>query len=263
MTGPVCAEVSRGAERKTGGRTVSCARMRHAAAVLLAALALSARGDFRADGTDEAPRGDAPLEARTQAAIALGQRGGPGAAPALRAALSADRSPAVRLAAAAALGKLRDRSARATLRAAAESDPEQSVRAAAAAALEELGPLSFSIEPPGGSGEADARGALKEALAKHLRERGYSVVPEGGVRLKPSLLSLDVADRGGRTVIAVKASLVAVDAEGRMAAMLEGAARLSASELLPEASRARYAARAIEAAARTLCEDLAARLGDR
>ena len=67
----------------------------------------------------------------------------------------------------------------------------------------------------------------------------------------------------GRTVVAVKAALIAVDDDGRMAAMLESGARLSASGAVPEAKVAAYAARAIDAAARALCEDLAARLAER
>jgi hypothetical protein len=78
--------------------------------------------------------------------------------------------------------------------------------------------------------------------------------------LKPSVLKVDVHERAGKTVIAVKASLVAVDGEGRMAAMLESGARLSATGAVPAAKLASYSARALDAAAGTLCEDLAVRL---
>jgi hypothetical protein len=81
-----------------------------------------------------------------------------------------------------------------------------------------------------------------------------------GYRLKPSLLRLDVEEGGGATIIAVRASLVAVDGAGRMAAMLEGGARLKATGRLPGGALERYSARAVDAAARTLCEDLAGRL---
>jgi hypothetical protein len=64
-------------------------------------------------------------------------------------------------------------------------------------------------------------------------------------------------------VIAVKAGLVAVEPGGRMAAMLESRARLSAKGAIPEGKLPAYAARALDAAARTLCEDLAAKLGER
>jgi hypothetical protein len=87
-------------------------------------------------------------------------------------------------------------------------------------------------------------------------------VVEGGegYRLKPSLLRVDVEEGGGTTVIAVKASLVAVDGTGRMAAMLEGGARLKATGRLASGAVEAYAARAVDAAARTLCEDLAGSL---
>jgi hypothetical protein len=48
-----------------------------------------------------------------------------------------------------------------------------------------------------------------------------------------------------------------------MAAMLEGGAKLSAIGAIPEAKLGAYSAKALEAAARTLCEDLAAKLGER
>jgi hypothetical protein len=232
-------------------------------AVLLVALSLSARAESPVDGTIRALRKDSSLKVRTQAAIVLGQRGAVEAVPALREAVASDDSSVVRLAAVAALAKIRDRSARPTLRAAADSDPDTAVRNAAARAIEELGPLSFSLEEAGGSGSAAARGALRDALARELRGRGFAVVDSGGVRLKPSVLRVDVDADGGRTVIAVQASLVAVDDDGRMAAILEGVARLSANGSIPEKRLGAYANKAIEAAAKTLCEDLAAKLGER
>jgi len=69
--------------------------------------------------------------------------------------------------------------------------------------------------------------------------------------------------KDGKTTIAVRASLVAVDDDGRMAAMLEGGARLSANGTIPEKKIGAYSAKALEAAANTLCEDLAAKLGER
>jgi hypothetical protein len=56
---------------------------------------------------------------------------------------------------------------------------------------------------------------------------------------------------------------VAVEDDGRMTAMLHGGARLSANGAIPERNLAAYSAKAIEAAARTLCADLAAKLGER
>jgi hypothetical protein len=236
---------------------------RRAAAVLLATLSLAARAESQVDGAIRALRRDSSLKVRTQAAIVLGQRAAVEAVPALREAVATDESPAVRLAAIAALAKMRARSARPTLRAAADSDPEDAVRRAAARAVEELGPLAFSIEEPGGAGGSAARGALRDALERELREHGFAVVSSGGMRLKPSVLRLDVDDKAGKTVIAVKASLVAVDADGRMAAMLEGVARLSASGTIPDRKLAHYSAQALGAAAKSLCQDLAVKLGER
>jgi hypothetical protein len=237
--------------------------MRRAAAVLLLALSLSAAADSQVDEAIRALRSDSSLKVRTQAAIVLGQRAPAQAVPALRDAVARDDSPAVRLAAIAALAKIRDRSARPTLRAAAELDPEDAVRRAAARAVVDLGPLSFSIETPGGVGGTAAQGALREAIARELRGHGFAVGSRGAVRLKPSVLKVDVDASGERTVIAVKTSLVAVDGDGRMAAMLESGARLSATGAVPEKKIAAYAAKALEAAAKTLCEDLAASLGER
>ncbi len=235
---------------------------RRFAAVLLLALS-SAHADSQIEGAMKALRKDSSLKVRTQAAIVLGQRGAVEAVPALREAVASDNSSAVRLAAVAALAKIRDRSARPTLRAAADADSDDSVRKAAAKAIDDLGPLSFSLEEAGGAGGSAAHGALRDALARELRGRGFAVVDSGGMRLKASVIRLDVDAQGGKTVIAVKASLVAVEDDGRMAAMLEGGARLSASGAISDKKLGAYSAKAIEAAARTLCEDLAAKLGER
>jgi hypothetical protein len=240
--------------------------LRRAAPVLLLAVALAApaaRADAANDSAISALREDSSLKVRTQAAVVLGQRGAVEAVPALREAVARDEASAVRLAAVTALAKIKDRSARPTLRAAADADPDSSVRKAANKALEELGPLAFSLAEPQGAGGPQAREALRKAIALQLKERGYAIVDRGGVRLKPSVLKVDVDAKGGKTVIAVRASLVAVDDDGRMAAMLEGGAKLTASGAIPEAKIAAYSAKALEAAARTLCDDLAAKLGER
>jgi hypothetical protein len=236
---------------------------RRAVAVLLAALCASARAESQVDDAIRALRNDSSLKVRTQAAIVLGHSRDAAAVPALRDAVARDDSAVVRLAAVAALAKIGDRSARQTLRAAASADADSAVRSAAARALEGLGPPAFSIEEPAGAGGAHARGALRDALARQLRDRGWAVVDRGGMRLKPSVLRVDVDEDRGKTVIAVRASLVAVDGEGRMAAILEGGARLSANGAIPEKRLGTYAAKALEAAARTLCEDLAEKLGER
>lgn len=233
---------------------------RLAAGLLLAALATIARPDATTDAAVRALREDGSLKVRTQAAIVLGQLGSAEALPALLEALGADDAPAVRMAAAAALGRIGDLAARPALERAADADGVASVRAAAARALGELA-VTFTIhEPSGRAGGAGARAALREGIVRHLRERGYVVVDKGGMILKPSVLRVDVDERGGKTVIAVKASLVAVDGQGRMAAMLESGAKLSAAGAISDGKLAVYADRAMDAAARTLCEDLAAKL---
>ena len=177
-------------------------------------------------------REDGSLKVRTQAALVLGRRRARAATPALCDALASDDAPAVRIAAAAALARIGDPAGRAALERASERDPDLSVRAAAARALAEIG-FAFTIDEPSGEGGVQARAALREAITRHLERRGYAVVEHGGMTLKPSVLKVDVQERGGRTFIAVKAALVAVDGQGRMAAMLESGARLSASGAVP------------------------------
>jgi hypothetical protein len=238
---------------------------RLAVPVVLLLLAAGARADPQLDLAREALRSDRSLKVRAQAAIVLGQRGGPEAVEALREALQGDREPAVRLAAVGALGRIGGPDARQALEAASRSDGDPRVREAAGRAFAALTPargaLVFSIEEISGKGCATTRAAFRASLARHLRDRGYAVVESGaGYRLKPSILRVDVESGAGSTVIAVKTSLVAVDGSGRMAAMLEGGARLKATGTVPKDAVERYAARAVDAAARTLCEDLAARL---
>jgi hypothetical protein len=235
------------------------------AAVLVALLAtpLAVLADAGNESAIRALRRDSSLKVRTQAAVVLGQRGAVEAVSALREAVATDDAAAVRLAAVAALAKIRDRSARPTLRAAADADPDSSVRRAAAKALQELGPLAFSLEETQGKGDSQAKDALHRAIVAELKGRGFTVLERGGVRLKPSVLKVDIDAKGGKTVIAVKASLVAVDDDGRMAAMLETGAKLSATGTVPEAKLGLYSGKALEAAAKTLCEDLAAKLGER
>jgi hypothetical protein len=238
--------------------------LRRAAVLLLVLLVpLAARADAANDSAIRALRKDSSLKVRTQAAVVLGQRGAVEAVSALKEAVATDDAAAVRLAAITALSKIRDRSARSTLRAAADADPDSSVRRAAAKAVEDLGPLAFLIEEVQGTGGAHAKDTLGRAITAQLKERGFAVVKQGGMRLKPSVLKVDVETKGGKTVIAVRASLVAVDDDGRMAAMLEGGAKLSATGTIPEAKLGAYSAKALEAAAKTLCEDLAAKLGER
>jgi hypothetical protein len=235
-------------------RTVACA--------VLLTLAAGARADA-ADDAVRALREDGSVKVRAQAAIVLGQRGEERAIPVLAEALASDEAVAVRVAAASALGRLGGVAARVALARARQADADGGVRDAASLALDALG-LAFSIDEPAGSaGGAAARSALRDALARHLSARGWSVLDHGGMILKPTVLRVDVEAGPGRTIVAVKAALLAVDDDGRMAAMLESGARLSASGAVPEAKLAAYAARALDAAARALCEDLAVRLAER
>jgi len=227
--------------------------------LLLLAVAGPARSDAQVDAAIRALRRDSSLKVRTQAAIVLGQRGAVAGVPALREAVAEDGASAVRIAAVVALSKIGHRAARPTLRLASQADPDESVRSAAARALADLGPLALAIDEP--AGPSAARGALRDALVRHLGERGFSVTEPGEMRLKPAL-KIEVGNGSGKTVISVRTSVVIVDGDGRMD-MLESTAKASVSGSVPEAKVPAYAARAIDAAARTLAEDLAARLGER
>ena len=100
------------------------------------------------------------------------------------------------------------------------------------------------------------------ALGRRLQEAGFQVGKDG-LRLKPSIVRLDVERASEKTVIAVRAELVAVEGGGRMAAMLEGAAKLSASGSLGERDFNVASSRAMDAVAKILVEDLAAKLAER
>jgi hypothetical protein len=232
---------------------------RLSAVAVVLALAVPAAADPLVDGAIRALRRDSSMKVRTQAAIVLGQRLVAQAVPALREAVAEDAAAAVRIAAVAALSKIGDRGARSTLRAASEADPDPSVRTAARRALDALGPIAISIDEPSGPGSA--RAPMRDALATHLRERGYDVRDEGEFRLKPTV-KVDVERVGTKTVIAVKASLVVVDADGRVD-LVESIARASVTGAVADWKLPVYTGRAIDAAARNLTEDLAARLGGR
>jgi hypothetical protein len=233
----------------------------------IALVAISTAGaDSQTERAIQALQQDRSLKVRAQAALVLGQRGAVEAVPALVSALAEDDAAAVRIAAAAALGKIGDSSAREPLENARRADPSPEVRQAATRGLADLARAgavgTVAIEATTGKGGEAARAAFGQSLARHLSQRGFKVVGTGeraAYRIKPSVLVLDVDENGGRMSIAVKASAVAVDAQGRMAAMLEGGAKLKASGAAP-AARGQLSARALDAAARTLSEDLAARL---
>lgn len=245
---------------------------RAAASFALLLVAAAALAESQSEYAIRALRNDSSLKVRAQAAIVLGQRGGPEAVPALVEALQQDDAAAVRIAAAAALGKLGDASARPALELAARSDRDARVREEARRAAEELsgpapGAVAFFVEETaGGVGTAHAREALRASIEKHLRDHGFTVADAGtgaGYHVKPSVLRVDVGTAGGKTTVAVRASLIAVDGKGRMAAMLEGGARLAASGAVADSAVDRYSVMALDAAARTLCDDLAQRLGER
>jgi hypothetical protein len=250
---------------------------RLAVAAVLGTLAVALAADM-VETAIAALQNDPSLKVRTQAALVLGSRKATQAVPALSEAVERDDSAAVRIAAASALGKIRDPGSRGALERVRDRDPDASVRSAAGRALEALTPpapvpgpaptpsgaTAFSIEEPSGSaGGPSERRALRDAIAKHLTDRGFAVVPQGGMTLKPSVVSLDVRQQDGKTVISVRAGLLAVEGSGRMAAMLDSSARLSATGKVPDGKLAAYSAKALDAAARTLCDDLASRLSDR
>lgn len=227
--------------------------------LLMIVFAGPAHGDAQVDAAIDALRRDSSLKVRTQAAIVLGQRGAVAGVRALREAVAEDRASAVRIAAVTALSKIGDRAARPTLKLASQADPDEKVRSAAARALAAFGPIALSIDEP--AGPSASRRALRDALARHLVERGFSMADPGELRLKPAF-KIEVGDRSGKTVIAVRTSVVVVDGDGRMD-MLESSANASVSGAVPDAKVPAYAARAIDAAAGALAQDLAARLGER
>jgi HEAT repeat protein len=237
------------------GRSTSARRL--ALAFLL--LAAPARPDALVEAALQALRADPSLKVRAQAAIVLGQQGAPQAVPALRQAVAQDASAAVRLAAVAALARLGARAARPTLRAAGEADPDDAVRVAAARALEGLGPLTLGLEEP--TGTPAARQAARDALARQLRERGFTLAEPGELRLRLAV-NLATAQEGASTVLSVQASLAVIDGDGRLE-LLESTARATLAGRPTAARLASLSPKVIDAAVRGLCEDLAARLGRR
>ncbi|GEJ56268.1 HEAT repeat domain-containing protein [Anaeromyxobacter diazotrophicus] len=234
---------------------------------LLAAAALAATpparaGDAQAARALAALRQDPSRKVRARAAEVLAGRAGRGAVPALCRTLTEDEAAAVRVAAASALQRLGDPSARWALRDASARDPDPSVREAASRALDVLlrGARAVVLEEPQGGGAA-ARAALQRALAAELPRRGFAVVDgraAAGYHLKPAVLRVDLSRAGGGARVEVKASVVAVDGSGRIAAMVEGGAR--ARTAAAGAPVEELEAQAFAAAAGSLCEDLARRL---
>lgn len=243
--------------------------------VVLAAL-VAAPGTARPDPqTERALRALATsdsLKVRTQAALILGQLGAAEAGPALRKAVVSDPAPAVRIAAVAGLARLGDAQSKAVLEKVQRSDPDEGVRASAAGALVALkDPVAPAVRGRGGvvledtvgsGGRPADRAALRDALGRRLVEAGFHVGQEG-IRLKPSIVRLEVERASERTIVAVRAELVAVEGGGRMAAMLEGAAKASAQGSLGDRELAVISVRVVDAVAKILVEDLAAKLGER
>jgi hypothetical protein len=226
---------------------------------MILAIVLAAASPQRTQAATDALQHDSSLKVRTQAAIILGQSGAKDAIPVLRSAIAGDDSAAVRLAAIGALVKLRAKAARPTLASARDTDPDDSVRAAAKRALDLLGSATVRIEEP--TGTASAHAAVRNSLTNHLRELGVNVGETGDIRLKPKV-ALDVADNGGKTVISVRTSVLAVDGEGHVE-MMEGSAQATANGTLSEARVASTSEKVIDAALNGVCQDLAVKLGRR
>ncbi len=247
--------------------------MRAPRPVLLALLVLAPAAPIEARAADQqidralrALRDDGSMKVRAQAAFVLAQRGAQEAVPALCKALSEDDAAAVRVAAATALGRIGAQGGVPALREAGARDPDDAVRSAATRALEDLlrGARSVSVEEvQGRTADARTRASLHDALALHLKRHGFAIVEGGegtGYRLKPSMLLLDVTHSGAGLRVEVKASVIAIDGQGRIAAMVEGGAR--ARTATPGAAAAQLAGQAVDAAARSISEDLARRLLD-
>jgi len=240
-------------------------------AVLLA-FSLAEGTDATVERAAEALKQDPSLKVRAQAALLLGQRGGPAVIPALAASLGGDPSAAVRTAAAAALGRIGDALARDALTRAQRSDGDAEVRLAAGRALDDLlersrahaRPRSVAVEDVQGKGTLADKGALRDALLRHLADRGFPSAAPGEAatfRVKASVLAIDVLQSGGKVSIDVKASAVAVEEGGRMAAMSEGAAHLKTQGTsLTREREQQLSARALEAAARILSDEIALEL---
>jgi len=236
----------------------------------LLAFGLAEGGDPSVERAIQALQSDPSPKVRAQAALLLRQKAAPESVPALVARLETDPATVVRAASAAALGRIGDPAAREPLARAANADPDGEVRATASEALKVLAERlrtrarPVAIEEVQGKGSPAVKLALREALYRHLAERGFPAAPPGeagALRLKASVLALEVAESGGRVSIDVKASAVAVEPGGRMAAMSEGAAHLKTQgSKLTREKEEQLSARALDAAARMLSDELAAEL---
>jgi hypothetical protein len=239
-------------------------RSRLLATSLILALAAAARGDAQIDAAIRALRSDSSLKVRAQAAIILGQRQATEAVGALADAVRNDSSEAVRLAAVSALAKIGDPAGRGAIEAALKDDDER-VRAAAEKAIAAFsgpgpvlpGAIAVLLEAPTGKGDDALRQEFRGALERRLREQGFNVVARGQkFVLRPSVLKVEVERADGKTLVAVQASLIAVDGKGTMTAMLQGSGKVKALGTATSAQVPRYAAKAMDAAAKTLTDDL-------
>jgi len=209
---------------------------------------------------------DSSLKVRVRAASVLAQHGSREGVPLLCKVLSDDDAVAVRVAAASALGRIGGAEAVPLLRDASAHDPNRAVRAAASRALARIlkGARTVCVEDVQGDvGDQSARVRLRDALAAQLERHGFAVVPEGEdvrYRLKPFALLLEEEKTGASWRIEVKASLVALDSRGRIAAMVEGGARARSAR---GSAPPQLLDQALDAAARSLSEDLARRLLER
>ena len=246
-------------------------RSRLLAFLLLASLAATARGDAQIDAAIQALRSDSSLKVRAQAAIVLGQRGAREAVGALADAARNDGSEAVRLSAVSALAKIGDPAGLGAVQKALEDEDER-VREAAKKAFAILsgpaaappGSIAVLLEEASGKGDAALRAEFRNALERHLRDEGFILVARGQrYVLRPSVLKVDVENREGKTVVAVQASLVAVDGKGTMTAMLQGGAKVKAVGTASAQQLPKYQSKAMDVAAKTLSGDLKGKLQPR
>jgi len=233
-----------------------------AAALAATLLGGAALADGQLDAAISALRGDDSLKVRTQAALVLGQRAAPEAIAALRQAVVGDAAAAVRLAAVTALARLGPRAGRIILKGAAQADADAAVRAAAGRAVAAFGPVALQVRAaPSGGVSGPARLDLAATLGRHLAEAGLLVAEPAELILTPTA-AVEVGRADGKAVVAVKASLSVVDADGRVD-LLERTARASLPGPAAEPRLAQLATRAADAALHGLCEDLAARIAGR
>jgi hypothetical protein len=245
-------------------------RLRLLSTVLLVSIAGTALGDPQVDAAIDSLQNDSSLKVRAQAAILLGQRRAREAVGPLSHAARRDSSEAVRLAAVFALGKIGDLQGLPAVEFALKDDDEN-VRAAAQAAMKELvgscapgsGGASVTIDEARGEGSPSLRAEFRDALERQLRKQCFNVMTRGaGHVLRPSIEKVDPREEGGKTVVTVRAAVVAVDGKGTMTAMLHASGTGKIGAARTPALEKRCASAAAEAAATKLTDGLKESLGN-